>query len=115
MNGINVQLLNGAMNNNLDHLNLLRKIQYKSKSTQRELASELGFSVGKLNYCLKALRVNGLIKINNFKNNNKKISYIYNLTPKGLTKKTELALNFMKENMREYDQLSKELNKKVEI
>ena len=115
MNGINVQLLNAPMNNNLDYLNLLRKIQRKSQSTQRELADELGFSLGKLNYCLKALKDKGLIKINNFKNSNKKISYIYNLTPKGLTKKTELVINFMKVNMREYDQLSKELDRKVEL
>ena len=52
---------------NQDHLNLLRKIQNKSKTTQRALANELGFSLGKLNYCLKALKSKGLIKIRNFK------------------------------------------------
>ena len=102
------------MNNNLDHLNVLRKIQHKSKYTQRELADELGFSVGKLNYCLKDLKAKGFIKINSFKGNNKKISFIYNLTPKGLIRKTELTLNCMKANMLEYDQLSKELNRELE-
>jgi len=92
-----------------DHLNLLRKIQNKSKYTQRELASELGFSLGKLNYCLKALRIKGLIKINNFKKNNNKISYIYNITPKGIAEKTQLTQNFIKVKMKEYDELINEL------
>tara|TARA_B100001167_G_C16731711_1_gene286321 strand:+ start:116 stop:427 length:312 start_codon:yes stop_codon:yes gene_type:complete len=102
------------MNHNQDYLNLLIKIQHRSKYTQRELADELGFSLGKLNYCLKALKNKGLIKINNFKKSNKKISFIYILTPRGLTKKIQLTLNVMKNNMREYDQLSKELNSHVE-
>ena len=102
------------MNNNQDHLNLLRKIQRKSKYTQRELAYELGFSLGKLNYCLKTLKDQSLIKIRNFKNSNKKISFVYTLTPKGITRKTQLTINFMKANMREYDQLIKELNVKME-
>ena len=102
------------MNDDQDHFNVLRKIQKNPKSTQRELAEELGFSLGKLNYCLKALKNKGLIKINNFKKSNKKISFIYILTPKGLTKKIQLTLNFMKNNMREYDQLSKELDSHVE-
>ena len=55
------------MENNQDYLNLLRKINKNSKLNQRQLANELGFSLGKLNYCLKALKEKGLIKINNFK------------------------------------------------
>ena len=53
------------MKNNQDYLNLLRKIKNKPESSQRELAVELGFSLGKLNYCLKALKSKGLIKIAN--------------------------------------------------
>jgi len=102
------------MKYNQDYLNLLRKIQQKSKYTQRELADELGFSLGKLNYCLKALKAKGLIKINNFKKNNKKINYIYILTPQGLTEKTELTLNLLKIKMKEYDELRKDLNMRVE-
>ena len=63
LNGINVQQLNIFMNDNQDHFNVLRKINSKPKSTQRELAEQLGFSLGKLNYCLKALKNKGLIKI----------------------------------------------------
>ena len=97
------------MDDNQDHFNLLRKINSKPSSSQRELASDLEFSLGKLNYCLKALRQKGLIKIENFKKNPKKINYIYVLTPKGISEKTKLTLNFMKRKMKEYDELKKEL------
>ncbi len=100
------------MNNNRDHFNLLRKIQKKPESKQRDLAKELGFSLGKLNYCLKALKTKGLIKISNFKRNPNKINYIYVLTPKGLAEKTTLTINFMKHQMKEYEQLQKELRTK---
>ena len=64
---------NNSENNNPDHFNVLRKIQSKPNSTQRELAYELGFSLGKLNYCLKALKQKGLVKISNFKKSKKAI------------------------------------------
>ncbi len=97
------------MENNQDHFEILRKIQKRPNSTQRELAIELGFSLGKLNYCLKALKKKGLVKIENFKKNPNKINYFYVLTPAGITAKTKLTLNFMKRKMREYDELKKEL------
>ena len=97
------------MSNELDQLNTLRKIKSKPNSSQRELAYELGFSLGKLNYCLKALKGKGLIKIKNFKKNPNKIGYAYILTPKGLKQKTRLTLNFMKRKMREYDELKSEI------
>ena len=99
------------MNDNPDHFNVLRKIQEKPKTTQRQLANELGFSLGKLNYCLKALKVKGLIKIKNFGENPNKLNYIYVLTPKGITAKTKLTINFMKIKMKEYDELKKEIVK----
>jgi len=94
---------------NPDHFDVLRKIQKKPKSTQRELAKELGFSLGKLNYCLKALKSKGLIKIKNFEKNPNKINYIYILTPSGIAEKSKLTLNFMKKKMQEYDELKKEM------
>ena len=100
------------MNENQDYLNLLRKINNKPKATQRKMATELGFSLGKLNYCLNALKNKGLIKINNFKKNPNKINYIYVLTPKGISQKTKLTLNFMKRKMKEYEELKKEINKR---
>ena len=99
------------MKDNQDFLNLLRKIKKNPTYSQRELAGELGFSLGKLNYCLRALKNKGLIKINNFKKNPHKINYIYVLTPKGISEKTKLTINFMKRKMNEYDELKKELNK----
>ena len=99
------------MKDNQDHLNLLRKINKKPESSQRELADELGFSLGKLNYCLKALKNKGLVKISNFKENPNKINYIYVLTPKGISEKTKLTINFMERKMKEYDELKKELRK----
>ena len=97
---------------NQDHFNVMREIQKQSKTSQRDLADQLGFSLGKLNYCLKALKTKGLIKISNFKRNPNKINYIYVLTPKGLAEKTTLTINFMKHQMKEYEQLQKELRKK---
>ena len=99
------------MKDNQDYFNVLRKIQRKPKSSQRELAKDLGFSLGKLNYCIKALKSKGMIKINNFKKNPKKINYIYVLTPKGIAEKTQLTLNFMKIKIKEYDELKKEAEK----
>ena len=92
-----------------DHFNLLRKIKSKPSSSQRELAEALGFSLGKLNYCLKALKLKGLVKIHNFKKSENKINYIYVLTPKGIAEKTKLTINFMKRKMKEYEELKKEL------
>ena len=92
-----------------DHFEVLRKIQKKPNTTQRELASELGFSLGKLNYCLKALKKKGFVKIKNFSKNPNKINYLYILTPKGVGKKTKLTLNFMKRKMKEYDELKREV------
>ena len=97
------------MERNQDNLDLLRKISKKPKVSQRKLANELGFSLGKLNYCLNALKKKGFIKIKNFKNNKNKINYIYILTPKGIAKKSFLTVNFMKRKMKEYEELKKEL------
>ena len=97
------------MEDNQDHFNVLRKIKKSPDSSQRELAVELGFSLGKLNYCLKALQIKGLVKIENFKNNPNKVNYMYALTPKGIAKITKLTINFMKRKMEEYDELKSEI------
>ena len=100
------------MNDNLEDFEILRKIQKNPEASQRELAEKLGFSLGKLNYCLKALQKKGLIKVENFKQNRNKINYLYLLTPAGLAKKTKLTLNFMKKKMKEYGELKKEIEEK---
>ena len=73
-------------NTDISEFSVLRKLNSKSDYSQSELANELGFSLGKLNYCLKALKDKGLIKINNFKKNPNKIGYIYMLTQKEFQK-----------------------------
>ena len=104
------------MNNNdklkQDHFEILRKLKNNPNSSQRKLAEDLGFSLGKLNYCLKALKAKGFIKIQNFKKNPNKINYLYVLTPKGITEKTRLTINFMKRKLKEYDELKSELKDK---
>mgnify|MGYP006080303795 FL=1 len=103
------------MLNKHDHLNILRSIEKSNKVNQRQLASQLGFSLGKLNYCLKELKKKGFVKIKNFKKNPDKFNllskanYLYILTPKGITQKTKLTLRFMKIKMQEYDELKKDL------
>ena len=96
-----------------DNFEVLRKIKQKPEASQRELAGDRGFSLGKLNYCLKALQKKGLIKLQNFQKKKNKISYLqYIITPKGVTQRTKLTINFMKRKMKEYDELKKELEKK---
>ena len=100
------------MNNDL--FNILRALEtkYKPANSQRKLAKKLGFSLGKLNYCLKALQEKGLVKIQNFQNNPDKINYIqYVVTPRGVAERTKLTINFMKRKMKEYDELKRELER----
>ena len=92
-----------------DYFDIIRKVSKKPNTNQRQLAKDLGFSLGKLNYCLNELKLKGLVKIQNFKKNKKKINYIYILTPRGLAQKTKLTINFMKRKIKEYDELKKEL------
>ena len=98
-------------NDNTDQFELLRKIQKNPNFSQRELANELGVSLGKLNYCLKALKNKGLIKIQNFTKNPNKLNYIYVITPKGIAEKAKLTIDFMKRKMKEYENLKEELEK----
>ena len=100
------------MKNNQDQFEILRKIAKDPKASQRDLAKELGFSLGKLNYSLKALQKKGLVKLENFQNQENKIKYLqYVITPKGIAERTRLTINFMKRKMNEYDELKKELER----
>jgi EPS-associated MarR family transcriptional regulator len=106
------------MKKQTDDLNILRKIDNSKNITQRIMARELGISLGKLNYCIKALKNKGLVKIDNFKNNkdrfnaDSKNNYFYMLTPQGIAQKTKLTLNFMRRSLKEYDELQSELKPK---
>jgi EPS-associated MarR family transcriptional regulator len=98
------------MKNDQDQFNVLNTLKKSENITQRKLANKLGFSLGKLNYLLKALNKKRLIKINRFKKNKNKIGYIYVLTPIGISKRTKMALNFMKKKLEEYEELKKDIS-----
>ena len=91
------------------HLKVLRLLQASPAINQRALAQTLGVSLGKANYCLNALVAKGLLKVNNFKNNDNKLSYAYLLTPKGITEKAALTKRFLKRKTQEYDLLKAEI------
>ena len=92
------------------HLKVLRHLENDPEITQRELAKKLGISLGKANYCLKALIDKGLIKAGNFKNSNNKSAYIYLLTPKGIEEKSRITIHFLKRKIDEYEKLRTEID-----
>ena len=98
------------MKNN-DFLEVLRNINKNPSKTQRELAKDLGFSLGKFNYILNALKKKGLIKFKNFKKYPRKLNYIYYLTPKGFAEKTKLTIRYLNRISKEYESLKAEINK----
>jgi len=95
-----------------DNFEILRNLYKNPDSSQRDLARKMGLSLGKLNYCLKALKDKGFVKIKKFKKTTNKIGHIkYVLTPQGISLRTRLTVNFMKRKMKEYDELKTELKK----
>jgi len=93
-----------------DQLDLLHIIECNSNATQRQIAQETGLSIGKVNYCLKALIDIGFIKINNFNNSNNKLNYAYILTPKGIQEKKAITKQFIIKKKQEYNKLNSYLN-----
>jgi EPS-associated MarR family transcriptional regulator len=91
------------------HLQVLRHVEDHPDVTQRELARHLGISLGKANYCLKALMDKGFIKARNFHNSNNKRAYLYKLTPSGIEAKAHISMSFLRRKMDEYEQLKKEI------
>ena len=91
------------------HYTVLRLIEAQPDISQRKLAKELGISLGKTNYCLKALIDKGWVKANTFKNSDNKLAYFYVLTPTGLEQKAVITRNFLKRKIQEYESLKKEL------
>jgi EPS-associated MarR family transcriptional regulator len=92
------------------HYKLLRLLETNPGMSQRELARELGISVGKVNYCLRALIGKGWIKAKNFKNSQNKAAYMYLLTPRGLDEKARLALSFLRAKRAEFEALRREID-----
>lgn len=77
--------------------------------SQREIAEQLGISLGKVNFCLKALVNVGLLKVTNFRNNKNKLAYMYILTPSGIEEKASITVRFLKHKLDEYDVLQREI------
>jgi len=98
------------MNNQDIRLDLLRKLESNPQFTQRELAKEMGVSLGKVNYCMKKLTEKGLVKLTNFTHNPNKMGYAYLLTPQGIDEKSRLTFSFLKKKVIEYEILKKEIN-----
>jgi EPS-associated MarR family transcriptional regulator len=91
------------------HLKILKHIESNPHISQRKLANELGVSVGKINYCVRALIVKGLVKVNNFKRSPNKKAYLYLLTQKGLEEKTKLTASFLKRKIVEHEKIRQEI------
>ena len=93
-----------------DQLDLMHIIEKDSKASQRLISQNSGLSIGKVNYCLKALVDIGFIKIHNFNNSNNKLNYAYILTPKGIQEKTVITKQFIIKKKQEYDKLNSYIN-----
>ena len=91
------------------HYKVLRILEQNPHISQRELASEMGVSLGKVNYCLKALVDKGLVKVNNFKNSANKWAYFYVLTPRGMEAKARISVRFLQRKLAEYEALRAEI------
>jgi len=94
-----------------DQLDLMHIIEKDGTASQRLISQNSGFSIGKVNYCVKALIAIGFIKIHNFNNSNKKLNYTYILTPKGIREKTVITKQFIIKKKQEYDKLKSYINK----
>ena len=92
-----------------NHLNVLRLLQDNPDINQRQMASELGISLGGLNYCLKALVEKGWVKMDNFSRSPNKLKYSYLLTPRGMKAKTRLTGHFLRRKLAEYEELKAEI------
>jgi EPS-associated MarR family transcriptional regulator len=91
------------------HLQVLRLLETNPQLSQRELAAALGVSLGKTNFCLRALLDKGLVKVQNFQNNKQKLSYAYLLTPAGIAEKSALTKRFLVRKLEEYELLKAEI------
>jgi len=91
------------------HYKLMRLVESNPGMSQRELARELGISLGKVNYCLRALIRRGWVKATNFTNSQNKAAYMYLLTPRGVEEKARLTMRFLQVKMQEYEALRAEI------
>jgi EPS-associated MarR family transcriptional regulator len=102
--------MSAALSQEIRYL-LLRYLADNPDATQRKLSNELGISLGKANYCLRALMEKGLLKVRNFRNSKRKTTYVYVLTPKGIEEKMNVTYAFLRRKISEYDLLAKEIER----
>ena len=94
----------------------MRVLEENPEATQREIANELGVSLGGVNYCIKALVDMGWVKLNNFAKSSRKMGYAYILTPDGIAEKANITARFLKRKMAEYERLKNEIDQlKAEV
>ncbi len=89
---------------------ILKQIEERPEISQRELAESVGISLGKANYCIKALIKVGLLKVSNFKNSKRKLAYMYLLTPIGAEEKAKVTIRFLKGRIQEFEALRREID-----
>lgn len=88
---------------------ILKILEADPQASQRRIADELGISLGKVNYCLRALIGKGLVKANNFRNSANKRAYLYLLTPRGMEERARVTARFLRVKLQEYEILTREL------
>ena len=110
-NGCCVQWMNSGRQMTIEaQYKILKHLDQNPAASQRDLAKELGVSLGKVNYCLKALADKGWLKLGNFKRSKQKLGYVYLLTPKGASAKLELTADFLERKQLEFENLKREIS-----
>ena len=102
-------MMNGPGLDETTRYDLLKALEENPSLSQRDLANRLGISLGKVNFCLRALVDKGCIKVNNFRNSSNKLAYAYFLTPRGMEEKANMTVTFLRYKMQEYDRLRAEI------
>ena len=95
--------------NDSTRYHILRLLERNPQISQRQLANELGMSLGKTNYCVRAVVEKGWVKVRNFRKSNRKVAYLYQLTPRGITAKSRITRRFLDRKVEEFERLQKEI------
>ena len=109
--GLNAGAKRARMFDDETRYRLLKRLEADPDVSQRELARELGISLGKLNYCLRAVIEKGWVKASNFKNSGNKKAYAYYLTPRGMEEKAQVTMRYLKRKLRERDEIREEIER----
>ncbi len=88
---------------------ILRALEHNPDASQRDLARLLGISLGRVNYCIRALIAKGILKARSFKNSRHKLAYMYQLTPAGVKEKSRLTVQFLRKKVAEIEKLQQEI------